>query len=179
MSCLQFREMSPRYFIMSLRRILCLSFWEFWRNFKIKHYQLRTSIISRFPQTLFPLPEICTFPLLIRWLQQKFLLSSKLSSSSRVHQLAILYVCQNTKLLCTVYRIWCCLLCTDHMYWQLTPVILKSSRIGHTIIVLTPCSHIKISIVAGIALSRQFTYGIFPYVLCSPCTWCPQIHFKF
>ena len=43
MSCLQFRNMSPRYIKISLRHISCLSFRAFWRHFKITHYQLRCS----------------------------------------------------------------------------------------------------------------------------------------
>ena len=40
MSCLQFRDMSPRHFKISLRHISRLSFQAFWRHFKIRHYQL-------------------------------------------------------------------------------------------------------------------------------------------
>ena len=44
MSCLQLHYMPPRHFKICLRHISYLSFWEFWRHLKIRHYQLRTQI---------------------------------------------------------------------------------------------------------------------------------------
>ena len=48
--CLQFCDISPRHFKMSLRYISCLSLRAFWRNFKIRHYQLSILPSSEFCQ---------------------------------------------------------------------------------------------------------------------------------
>ena len=115
-----------------------------------------------FPKNYISITRNLCFPSLYGLIYQNVLISPQLSMYSCVHQRAILYCLQHTKLLYTIYRLWCCLICTYHMDWPQTPVISESLSIYHTIIAQTPSNHINLSIVLGILPSRHYPFTHFP-----------------
>ena len=132
----------------------------------------------RFPKTFMSIPRNFFF-LSIKWFRQMFQLFSQSSLCSHLHKCAIIYCCQNIKLLYNAFRLCCSLLCTYHMYWLWTHSILESLCIGCTIIVQTPCKHINIELVVGIVPLCHFLHTHSYYIMDSPRTWCIQMHLQF
>ena len=132
-----------------------------------------------FPKHSMSIPRNLWFFLSIRFFYQNVLLLPQLFFYLNFNQRVIPCCSKHTELLCTVYCLWCCLLWTYNMYWPRTPVISESSHIGNTILALTPCNHITISIALGIVPSRHFIFTNVSYVLGSPRTLCPNIHLQY
>ena len=65
---------------------------------------------------------------------------------------------QRNKILYTGCRLWWCLICICHMYWQQTHGVSKFLCIVHTIILQTKSIHKKLSINTGIVPLRHFPY---------------------
>ena len=92
-----------------------------------------------------------------------------------LHQRVIPCFFQHNTLLCIDFIEWCYFLCTCHINWSGTTVILGSLNIYHTTVVQTPCIHIRLSEDLYIVTLLHSRHVHFYCVWGSPHTWCSKI----